>query len=128
MRFQRVLLLAPFALACAGCGNLLGAPTADPTPSGTPCPAALIEGRLVAHEQWGVALEEGVSGTLLEVIWPDGHSVVSDAGRIALIDEDGEVVAHVGDTVQIGGGQVGQGRRKGAWWNCGGHVTVVDPG
>ncbi len=91
--------------------------TQEPVDSETPpgCPAALIEGELVADPTTGVAIHDP-AGLIRAVIWPHGYS-----GRpgtpIAVVDEDGNVIARVGDTVRIGGGEI---TGDGAWMACGG--------
>ena len=95
--------------------------TQEPVDAETPpgCPAALIEGVLVADDATGVALDDP-AGFVRPIIWPHGYS-----GRpgtpIVVVDESGKVIARVGDTVRIGGGEI---TGEGAWMACGG-VEVV---
>jgi hypothetical protein len=118
------LIAAWSLLACGGPG---ASSPPGPTPialrtqelvgSETPigCPAALIEGVLVADAESGVALRDG-EGLVEIVIWPYGFSGrVGDP--IAVVDADGKIVARVGDRVRIGGGAIGP---DGAWMACGG--------
>lgn len=116
-------------VACGGAGPTgsagpapIALRTQQPVGSETPpgCPAALIEGVLVADAESGVALRD-TEGLIEIVIWPHGYS-----GRVgdpvAVVDADGIVVARVGDRVRIGGGEIGPDR---SWMACGG-ITVVD--
>ena len=72
------------------------------------------------HPQSGVGLRD-TQGTVRQVIWPSGYWARDDAGRLAVLDETGNVVAHEGDRVAIGGQDVG-----GPWLGCGG-VKVLTP-
>jgi len=84
------------------------------------CPEARVEGVLVRHPQSGVGLRN-TQGTGRQVIWPGGYSARDDAGRLAVLDETGKVLAHEGDRVEIGGQDVG-----GPWLGCGG-LNVLAP-
>jgi hypothetical protein len=124
----QVLLSVVAALviaACAAASPAIAVPTLEPEPAGTPqaCPAALIEGILRADEEWGIVLE-ATDGAKVKVLWPHGYSARVDDGGLALIDEDGSIVAHAGDLVQVGGGGTDA---EGTWVGCGG-VTVIDAG
>ncbi len=68
---------------------------------------ALITGVLVPHAVWGLALRTPGTGELAQPIFPFGYSAAIDGGRIALLDEQGMVVAHTGDTIQSAGGNIG---------------------
>ena len=82
---------------------LIAVPTAPPS---TTCMDALITGRLVAHEAWGIALM-GETGRVSKVLWPNGFHGVVDGPVLALVDGQGRVVGRVGDVIQSGGGFVG---------------------
>jgi hypothetical protein len=84
--------------------------------------AALIEGTLVREEQSGVALRDP-QGMVRQVIWPNGYSARDDGGRLVVLDASGNVVAHEGDRVSIGGGEIDA---MGTWLGCGG-TTVLTP-
>lgn len=132
MNVRSSVLAVVAALSLVACGGSGSTGSAGPTPialrtqepvgSETPpgCPAALIEGVLVADAESGVALREA-DGHVEIVIWPHGYS-----GRVgdpvAVVDADGNVMARVGDRVRIGGGEIGPGR---SWMACGG-ITVVE--
>lgn len=102
--------------------ELVAVPTQAPVPAGTPaaCPAALIEGTLVADERWGMALA-GTDGIRRKVLWPHGYTARREAGGLVLYDAGGSVVAREGDVVSIGGGETGS---DGSWLACGG-ISVV---
>lgn len=70
---------------------------------GTPqaCPAALLEGRLVADGHGSAAVETEFGTT--PVRWPDGYHV-DDGDEVALLDERGNLVATEGEIVYVGGG------------------------
>lgn len=84
------------------------------------CPMARIEGILVRHPQSGAGLRDS-EGVLRQVIWPQDYSTRDDGGRLAVLDGTGNVIAHEGDRVEIGGQDVG-----GPWLGCGG-MKVLAP-
>ncbi len=98
--------------------------TQEPQPAGTgqACMTALIEGTLVREEHSGLALQDA-QGLVRQVIWPSGYSARNDGGRFIVLDGSGNVVAHEGDRVSIGGGEIDA---KGTWLGCGG-TTVLAP-
>lgn len=111
-RFTRPLAVTTaFALALLACGspsettNGFRVPTQRGVPGSTPtsCMAALIEGELVENETWGLILRDP-SGIERVVVWPSGYSGRRN-GRVALLDENGVVVAHAGDRVHLEGGE-----------------------
>jgi hypothetical protein len=141
MRGPSLVLIAALLTACAAVGegrtsdagtsgtSLIPVPAHAPQPTegtGEPCPAALIDGELVADDEWGIALKERLTGQILKVIWPFGFAAQQAGDQLALLNTAGEIVAHEGDQVRIGGGQVG-GEDTHTWWNCDGSITVVGP-
>jgi hypothetical protein len=113
-------------LSIAGCANpvlptpgpsLIAVPTQPPVGAGSPeaCPAALLAATLVSHERWGLAVRDS-AGLTRQVIWPNGYAGRRDGARLALIDAVGVLVAHEGDNLLIGGGEIGT---DGAWLACG---------
>jgi len=107
MRILRLVLVSFAAAACAGPApaDLIPVPTSAPAGffGPTACPAALLEGELVADEEFGfvVAHADGFSSP---VTWPNGY-VARDAPRRELLDDSGRVVAREGDSVALGGGE-----------------------
>lgn len=133
MRVATVAAAVIVVLMGSGCANEQSAVTpsrgiALPTQSELPvgetppaCAAALIRGRLVADERWGIALVEEDSELLRQVIWPPGFYARVDGPNLALLSDSDEVVASTGDRVEIGGGEAGP---DGAWRVCGSDVVV----
>ena len=115
---------APGGGPASGVSSVSPGPTESLGASGTPapCPAALIEGDLVASDVWGLALRD-LGGTTRQVIWPDGYSVSRRPPRVALLNELGVAIAWEGDRVQIGGGEIG----AGVVVACGGITVVAGP-
>jgi len=138
MRIARPVLAILIAAAVGGCGHgnqstppaATGATspagvvlrTQEPQSAGTAqiCMQALTEGTIVRDERSGLALR-GAQGGVGEVIWPNGYSARDDGGRPVLLDASGNVVAHEGDHVSIGGGI----DAEGAWLACGGPKVVA---
>lgn len=96
------------AALLGGCGAtepdvvIVPVPTNEPT---SICMDALIRGRLVADDRWGIALESGRGRS--KVIWPHGYHGVRDGDILALVDGRGQLVGRVGDVIESGGGNVG---------------------
>ncbi|HSI99887.1 MAG TPA: hypothetical protein VLA59_05835 [Patescibacteria group bacterium] len=110
MRILRLVSLALLALVLAGCAgpapaDLIPVPTSAPTGliGPTACPAALLEGELVADDQFGFVVAHA-DGFTSAVTWPHGY-VARDAPRRELLDDSGRVVAREGDLVALGGGE-----------------------
>jgi hypothetical protein len=107
MRALPFALLALAVVACSGPTpvDLIPVPTAASAGlfGPTACPAALLEGELVADDEFGfvVAHADGFSSP---VTWPHGF-VARDAPRRELLDDSGRVVAREGDLVALGGGE-----------------------
>ena len=126
------LLIGLLAIGLAGCAGDQNEPTGplpvllrtQPPPPADgleACMDALLEGRLVNSGTSGIAVGDA-SGGIHEIAWPFGYSGRVDPAGLHLLDETGGVVATIGDTVQVGGGE-GNG---GIWFACGG-IGVVPP-
>lgn len=100
----------------AGGGNpqtaeSISVPTAQRA-DGQGCRLALLEGTLIAHADWGVAVG-GQNAAPQLVFWPNGWSArLTDEGA-DLVDRQGHVVAHTGDRVRAAGGLAEFGGREG---------------
>lgn len=115
LAFGLVVLIVATSAACTA-SQATNPSQSAPSPSSagvveTPeaCGAALIQGTLVRHPDWGIALEEP-DGNVRQVQWPAGIRQDGDS----LIDGDGVVVAQVSDAVEIGGGETDDG----VWLAC----------
>jgi hypothetical protein len=86
------------------------------------CPAALLDGTLVAHGDSELAVKEAVGGYIREISWPNGIGVRQGTERLVVTDFFGTVIAEEGDHVQLGGGEKGT---DGPWGVCG--QITVDP-
>lgn len=112
MRILRFVLVATTLAACAARGpaDLIPVPTSAASGfRGGPaaCPAALLEGELVADDEFGFIVAHA-DGFTSAVTWPYGY-VARDALRRELLDGSGRVVAREGDFVALGGGETGAG-------------------
>jgi hypothetical protein len=131
------VLIATIALVGCARGGPSASPAADgtppatvalrmqaPEPAGTPqaCMASLIEGILVRDAPSGVAIRDP-QGLVHQVVWPFGYAARDDGGRLVVLAASGSVVAHEGDRVSIGGGEIGT---DGTWLGCGG-TTILAP-
>ena len=109
----RLTLVAAVAIgvlaSCAGGpapDDLIAVPTSPPTGlqiGPQACPAALLEGELVADDEFGFTVTDA-DGFTTPVTWPNGY-VARDAERRVLLDGTGRVIAREGDHVALGGGQ-----------------------
>ena len=121
-RLAALALLAVAAVATTACS---AGPAATTTPSATTpsavpsaapaiaittarvanaiCMDALMTGKLARDARTGLGVT-GADGQQMAVEWPFGYSARNDGGRLALVDETGEIVAREGDSVQVGGG------------------------
>ena len=121
-------LLTLLVAACSG-GAATNAPiqrvaiTTEAAPADV-CMEALITGRLVQHPQWGLALQALGGGELMKPLWPFGYSAVVQGARIALLDDNGQIVAHTGDVIQSSGGNIG-GEGNPTVALCDGTIEVV---
>ncbi len=66
---------------------------------------ALAEGTLVIEDGY-LRLSRSYSDTTELIIWPYGYSLNVEGDDIRIINGDGEIVAHVGDNIYVGGGEV----------------------
>jgi hypothetical protein len=94
------------------------------TGCGVQCPAALLDGTLVAHGNDELAIRETISGFVREVTWPAGVTVRHGPDRLVVTDFWSTVIAQEGDRVQLGGGEL---RSDGPWGVCG-QITVEEQG
>ena len=103
----RAILLATAAFVVMSCS--VTAPIALRTLSAPNpmCLQAQLIGKLVADEVTGLGLNN--DGYATHVTWPYGWTTRTDGDRVALIGRQGDVLAHVGDQVTMGGGLVGDG-------------------
>ena len=88
------------------------------------CPAALLDGTLVAQDDGGLAIKATAGGRVHEVTWPAGYSVQRGPKRLVVTDFFGTVIAQEGDRVQLGGGETSS---DGPWGVCG-QITVDERG
>ena len=109
------LLIGVLAIGLAGCGGDQNEPTGpipvvlrtQPPPPADgleACMDALLEGRLVISGTSVIAVGDA-SGGVDQIAWPFGYSGQVDPAGLHLLDETGGVVATIGDTVQVGGGE-----------------------
>jgi hypothetical protein len=107
--FVGVFAVAGVLASCADApppADLIAVPTSPPTGfqiGPQVCNAALLEGELVADDEFGFAVTD-VERFTTAVTWPNGY-VARDAERRELLDGSGEVIAREGDHVALGGGQ-----------------------
>lgn len=106
------LILAFVLAACSGgpapSFDLVAIPTQSPGPfldiGPQACPAALLEGTLVRHDAFGLAVQGNPLFPPSVVVWPHGW-VARDVAEVReLLDADGRVRAREGDGFWAGGG------------------------
>lgn len=109
MKRLAVVAAATLLASCADASpppDLIPVPTAPPAglQVGPPaCPDALLEGELVADDEFGFVVAHA-DGFTSPVTWPHGY-VAREADRRELLDSSGRVVAREGDHVALGGGE-----------------------
>lgn len=105
------LALALTALVVGGC-QMLTVPVEiaishqDPPVDPTLCMAALVQGELVPHSRWGVALRDP-DGLVWQVLWPSDYTGVMVNGALVLRDAADRDAARAGDLVEVSGGESG---------------------
>lgn len=92
-------------------GQAIAIPNAQRA-DGQGCRLALLDGTLVGHPQWGVAVG-GENEPPQLVFWPSGWSAWLTDDGTALLDRQGRAVAHTGDRVRAAGGLAVFGGREG---------------
>lgn len=96
------------ALAGAGCADAVGPAVLDDvalirqSEAGDAYPAALGQGTLVVEE--GCLAMAGSTGAPSFVLWPPSFALQRGDQGIEVIDDSGNLVAGVGEPVQLGGG------------------------
>ena len=80
----------------------------------TGCPAARLDGTLVADPETGTAVDSRVGRK--PVIWPFGFTARAAAGMVEVLDPAGKVVARTGERVGLSGGEI---TSDGRWSTCG---------
>ena len=70
--------------------------------------AALMEGTLII-EDGCLKIDPSFPGKNMLVIWQADYFLTDNKGTLTILDEQGEEVAWVGETIQMGGGEVGLG-------------------
>jgi hypothetical protein len=80
-----------------------------------------MEGQLVAHPEWGVAVRDAASGDVVRVVWPHGYKGRVSDDRLSLVDAGSRSVAGVGDLVRIDDGEL-----PGNSWRACGAVTLLE--
>jgi hypothetical protein len=135
MRAAISVLLCGTLAACAGGAPpspepgtaLIPVPTQSPPPplelGPVACPAALLEGTLVAHEEVGMAVEGEFGRAPAIVVWPHGWAARDVDGVRELLDAEGRVVAREGDFVSAGGGSF----PPNDWFHPCGEITFRAP-
>ena len=68
---------------------------------GMACDGALLEGDLVKHPAWVVALDLAEPRL---IFWPKGYSGRARGDEIEILNPEGEVVARTGERITAGGG------------------------
>jgi hypothetical protein len=82
-------------------GSLFAVPTAAPlipdANGNVVCNLALVGGRVMAHQVWGIAIS-GDEGEPVLTFWPHGYLGRVAGDRVELLDRNGQIVARVAIT------------------------------
>lgn len=119
-RGYAIVAIVPFVIAAIGFGVVALVSSGDDAGSGTTVRLpisgwtpggggddALIQGVLRLDDQYCVYLEAGQDGAdpgKVWPVWPAGYQATREGERLTLLDADGNVIAHDGDQVSMGGG------------------------
>ena len=100
---RTVLIAVVLAVACTGRpANYVE--ITQYSGSGDPCVSLMATGGvLVAHEDWGLAIQNAVSGQPQRLLWPPGWYGLRDGEDVVLTEASGRAVASTGDTLHLGG-------------------------
>lgn len=74
---------------------------------GSDFPSARLEGRLIVDEEGCLRLAGMSQGAGETIIWAPWYDLKVEGGEVRVLDPEGKIVATVGDSVVMGGGQVG---------------------
>jgi hypothetical protein len=99
-----ILALAMLLIMMPGCYSDESDTPYFPVARGETGMEALATGTLVLENGYLRLTTEGSSEL---IIWPEGYSLNMEGDEIQIFDEDGQVVARVGDTISAAGGEMG---------------------
>ncbi len=110
----RCSLLALAALLISSCTSTAGAVIATYAPDeGTA--DLLLQGSLAIHQGCVMLRTEGASPDFVMLLWPDGFSVDQEDDHTRVLDQSGQSIGRVGESISLGGGPIGQeGAKKAA--------------
>lgn len=128
---MRTILAAALALIVAGCsanapgsGTLVQITTQDGPRGGSACSGlTTIEGTLAGNGDRVFTAAAGASSGGVGIAWPNGYAARQAGSVIELMNQDGHVVARVGDRVRIAVTD----RIGGRWFACRDTPAVVSP-
>lgn len=108
-------------------------------PSDGPQMLALLEGKLILSERC-LRIESSGGGESHAAIWPVGYSFSADEAGVHIISASTQVVARVGNTIRVGGGEVphpsdeafaqgylGDSQCPGTYWIVSDDVEIIAP-
>ena len=78
------------------------------------CPAALLEGMLIAHPATGSAIAGDPRP--IPIIWPFGFRGRRTGVVLEILDRSGAIVARSGESIRLSGGEI---TGDGQWSTCG---------
>jgi hypothetical protein len=111
---RQLLTIAVLGIAITACtsaapsaeARIVSIPTAPMVESA--CRLRLNSGTLVVDEEFGLAVLSGEDRTV--VVWPHGWAAMDQDGTRILLNDHGDPVARVGDTIAFGGAEGPGGR------------------
>jgi hypothetical protein len=111
---RQLLMVAILGIAITACttaapspeARIVSIPTAPMEETG--CRLRLNSGTLAVDEEFGLAVRSGEDRTV--VVWPHGWAAVDQDGTRILLNDRGDPVARVGDTIAFGGAEGPGGR------------------
>ncbi len=102
-----ILAFSATVTGCTGAEVANGVHFLEQRPSDAPDMTALLDGQLVLSEKC-LVIQGEEARSAHTAIWPSGFSLAVQGESVRVLNGDREIVARVGDTIRVGGGEIPQ--------------------